>query len=153
MSDVKFSVVNIEQLASQLTNLINDPTVKLEINNSFARYMDPYVPMDTGALASSGLANVTEDYVEYIAPYVHYMYEGIVYGPNIPITQDGVIVGWFSPPNQPKHPTGASIQYSTEKHPLATHHWDEAMMANRGEDFTAEVTRIITQAWNNRNGG
>ena len=74
-------------------------------------------------------------------PYAHYQFEGIVYGPNIPIIENGVIVGWFSPPN--KQPTGASIQYSTEKHPQATHHWHEAMMRDRRDEFTQDIKDII----------
>lgn len=135
-------------LDKKIDAILNSSDTKLEMNNAFARYMDPYVPMDSGALAGSGMANVTPEYVEYNTPYAHYQYEGIVYGPNIPITQNGVIVGFYSIPNQPKTPTGAEIQYSTEKHPLATHHWDQAMMENRGEEFTAELNRIVCRRYN-----
>ena len=47
--------------------------------------------------------NVSSDGVYYNSPYAHYQFEGIVYGPNIPIFENGVIVGWWSRPN--KQPT------------------------------------------------
>ena len=131
--DIDFS--NIER---KLANIKSDETMT-EIHNALARYLDPYVPMDEGMLA--GNIEITPEYVQYNSPYAHYQYVGKVYGPNIPIIENGVIVGYWSPPN--KKPTGASIQYSTDKHPLATDHWDKRMMEDKGDEFTEEVGRII----------
>ena len=62
-----------------------------------------------------------EGTVEHTVPYAHYMYEGIAYGPNVPITQGGAVVGYFSPV-APKHPTGGMLHYSG----MGSRHWDEA---------------------------
>ena len=132
--------VNSAAIESKLLSLIDD-NVMLEIHNVFAKMCDPYVPMQEGVLSQS--INITPQYVEYRTPYAHYQYMGLVYGPNIPIRKDGEIVGWFSPPGQTKHPTGASIQYSKEQHPLATHHWDQAMMTDKGQVFMKEVQAIL----------
>ena len=130
--------VNEEEIGAKLENLINDE-VMLSIHNLFAKKMEPYVPFNPGDQAS---VEITPEYVKYDAPYAHYHYEGLVYGPNIPIIEDGIVVGWFSIPNKPKHPTGAQLQF---KKPLASAHWDEAMMRDKGEEFIAEVKEILKE--------
>lgn len=140
--------VNGEVLKSMVNSFIDDDTTMLEIHNSFARRCDPYVPMAEGNLAQSAFAHVTPEYVQYgdeSVPYAHYQYTGEVYGPNIPIIENGIIVGWFSPKNQPKYPTGRPINYSTEMHPKATSHWDQAMMRDEGEEFCKDVENILTR--------
>ena len=60
-------------------------------------------------------------------PYAHYQYMGIVYGPNIPILdpETGVLMGYFSPPGRPKHPTGEALTYDTSQNPMAGPYWFE----------------------------
>ena len=75
---------------------------------------DPLIPFHQGALRNS--VNYPQGIyggeIEYNTPYAHYMYEGIVYGPNIPIRDaEGNITGWYSPPK--KNPTGRQLQYHT----------------------------------------
>ena len=62
-----------------------------------------------------------EGMIEHTVPYAHYLYEGEVYGPNVPIMQGGALVGYFSPV-APKHPTGKMLHYSG----MGSRHWDEA---------------------------
>lgn len=86
---------------------------------------EPLVPFLNGQLRRS--ANFPEGVyggvLEYNTPYAHYLYEGQVYGPNIPIKDsEGNITGWFSPPGQAKHPTGKKIQYHE---PGTADHWFE----------------------------
>ena len=137
--------VNLTKIQTRFAGLNEDEEVKTLVHNAFARELNPYVPMQTGILAQTPI--ISAKGVTYTQPYAHYQYTGIVYGPNIPITENvggqRIITGWFSPPGQKKSPTGANIVYSTELHPLATHHWDQAMMRDRGKEFTAEVKRII----------
>lgn len=128
----------------KVENLIDDVTM-LRVHNLFAKMCDPYVPMDEGVLAQT--TEITPEYVHYNQPYAHYQYTGIVYAPNIPIIKDGVIVGWFSPPNQPKTPTDRMLQYNTEKHPLATREWDKAMMNDKSEEFCQMVKDLLTRRW------
>lgn len=129
----------ITELTTKITNVPNDKDMLTEIHNVYATYMNPYVPMGEGVLSIN--INVLSDGVYYNSPHAHYQFEGVVYGPNIPIFENGVIVGWWSRPN--KQPTGASLTYSTEKHPQATHHWNEAMLKDKGVEFTADVEVII----------
>lgn len=114
----------------------NDKGVRLYANQRLAHYCEPYVPMDTGALAQP---RITSECITYRGPYAHYQYEGVVYGPNYPKVEDGVIVGWVSPPV--KYPTSRRLNYSQDAHPLAQAHWDRAAMANYSQDLADDVTR------------
>lgn len=98
-------------------------------------HMDKYVPMANGDLA---INNVREevDGVVYASPYAHYMYEGKVMGPNIPKIENGIIVGWWSPPNKPKHYTGKEIKYNTSQHSYAGKHWDKRMWSAEKDIIT-----------------
>lgn len=86
-----------------------------------------YVPFREGALYNT--VNITggdgNGTIEHTVPYAHYIYEGIAYGPNVPITQGGEVVGYFSPVS-PKHPTGKLLRFSTMYSGKASRHWDEA---------------------------
>lgn len=118
-----------------------DSRKMLEIHKLLEKMCNPYVPMQEGVLLSNTV--VTPEYVEYPGPYAHYMYMGAVYGPNIPIIEDGIVVGWWSPPGKEKHPTGWPLQYSKEKHMRATHHWKDAMLKNDKNEFLEQVKEIM----------
>lgn len=148
MVEISVDARALDSIANKLKNMLeHDDVLGLEIHDSLARYCEPYTPFDTGIMSHS--LQILKDGLRYNTPYAHYQYVGEVYGPNIPIKQNGEIVGWFSPPNQPKHPTGAKINYSKDKHPLATDHWDKAMMRDRAEDFEAEVGAMIERRIHN----
>ena len=66
-----------------------------------------------------------------------------MYGPNIPIFENGVLVGFRSIPGRKKDPTDRDINYSIERHPLATKEWDKAMMRDRGEEFIEHVRQLL----------
>lgn len=128
---------------SQIAKEIINSDVQLFTANEAKRLMDPYVPARNLVLAQN-VSIYTEDdqgIVEYRSPYAHYQYKGIVYGPNYPVKEGGVIVGWKSPPR--KTPTDRKLEYSKFRHPLATSHWDKAMVTARGDDLTAAVQRFI----------
>ena len=136
--------VNVDALQRKLEDVLDDRTM-LEIHNLYAKMMEPYVPFGLD------LANleVTPEYVKYNTPFAHYMYEGKVYGPNIPIIEDGIVVGWFSPPGQTKTPTGADLQYTK---PRASAHWDQAMLAEKKEEFVHQVEEILKRRARELNG-
>lgn len=116
-----------------------DEAAWLEIYNEYARAINPWVPMDEGVLSQS--VQVSSDGLTYPGPYAHYQYIGEIYGPNIPIYEDGEIVGWWSPPD--KYPTGRPMEHGREKHPLASSRWDEAAMEVIGDQFAAQVASIL----------
>lgn len=134
--------LNKAKLVDKLDKLVNDKGTMLACHNLLFKMMTPYVPFDTGLLSQD--VEITENYVRYKQPYAHYMYEGIVYGPNIPIVQNGVVVGFFSRPDVKKTPTGRYMNYDKTHHPLATRHWDEAMMRAKGKSFTKQIEKILS---------
>lgn len=105
-------------------------------------HMDKYVPMANGDLAINNVREET-DRIIYASPYAHYMYEGKVMGPNIPIIENGIVVGWFSPKGKPKHYTGADIKYSTSQHSYAGKHWDKRMWSAEKDTVEKEVQDYV----------
>ena len=143
---IEFKGTAIEKLLQDKIQSILDEKAMHEIHDMFAKRCDPYVPMDEGTLVQG--VQVYDDRIVYQGPYAHYQYIGEVYGPNIPIFENGIIVGWRSPKDKKKHPTGRAIQYSLEKHEKASREWDKAMMRSEdGQLFLNDVTQILVQRW------
>lgn len=113
--------------------------VQKVVDAAVIRECQPYLPFDEGVLAASAntATEIGSGEVIYDTPYARYQYYGEVYGPNYPITENGEIVGWFSPPE--KFPTGRKLRYSTERNPLAGSHWFERAMADRGKAILKEA--------------
>lgn len=88
------------------------------------RLYKDWVPMANGILYENVQIRAKE--ITHMAPYAHYLYEGKVYGPSIPISEGGAITGFFSPRNRPKSPTGKALKYSHGQHPKACAKWDQA---------------------------
>ena len=120
-------------------NLEKGGLVQQVIDQSVIDFSVAYCPFDTGTLAYSPYVNtvIGSGVVTYPGPYAHYLYHGIVYGPNIPVFEDdsGVPTRWFSPPGQKKHPTGAQLTYKTDYNPLAGPFWVDRMKADRINDI------------------
>lgn len=131
---------------------INIDTRRIERNQKEAQKLlnmqvvadcDPLIPFQQGALRNS--VNYPQGIyggeIEYNTPYAHYMYEGEVYGPNIPIKDSqGNITGWFSPKGKKKQPTGRPITY----HPEGTErgdHWFEKAKEQHKQDWIDLVKR------------
>ena len=99
----------------------------------------PYVPFDEGILAGSAntATKIGSGEVIYDQASARYLWYGEVYGPNIPIVENGEIVGWRSPPE--KYPTGREIKYNTDRNHLAGSHWCERAMADHKDDVLEEA--------------
>lgn len=94
---------------------------------------EPFVPFQQGYLRGSAHFpdGVYGGVLQYNGPYAHYLYEGEVYGPNIPIKDaEGNITGWWSPPK--KNSTGRKLQYHT---PGTTDHFFEKAKEQHGADW------------------
>lgn len=113
--------------------------VQKSVDATVIRECFPYLPFDEGVLAGSAntATEIGSGEVIYDTPYARYLYYGEVYGPNIPKVENGEIVGYWSPPE--KHPTGAQLQYNTDKNPLAGSHWFDRAMADRKDDILKEA--------------
>ena len=100
--------------------IMNDNAFWTFAASEWHRLYSPYVPSgDSGNLCNQVVIRPKE--IEHTAPYAHYQYEGIVYGPNYPITEGGRVVGFYS--KAPKRPTGKSLTY---RNPKASAKWDQA---------------------------
>lgn len=127
------------------------------IHKLLADTFRPYVPIDVSEMYGESEhpnghmvdnVEITPEYFKYPGPYAHYMYEGLVYGPNIPLfNAEGVIVGWRSPKGKKKHPTGSTFNYTNA--PEATDHWDKAALTEHRGEIEKEIRRIIIEAWRN----
>jgi len=128
-----------EMLAAR--NLESGGEAQKELDNAVIRYCEPYVPYDSGTLMRSPntASDIGNGEIVYPGPYAHYQYYGLVYGPNIPISQGGEVVGFFSPPGQKKSPTGAMLEYNKEHSALSGSFWFERMKADRKDDLLQEV--------------
>ena len=113
--------------------------VQKAVDAAVIRECFPYVPFDEGILAGSAntATEIGSGEVVYDTPYARYLYYGEVYGPNIPIVENGEIVGWKSP--KEKHSTGRTLQYNTDKNPLAGSHWFDRAMADHKDDILKEA--------------
>jgi len=95
-----------------------------------AKAMDKYVPYDEGSLAGTVIKagvpteNVHDTYIIYDQEYAHYQWAGV-------------------------SKNGNKLNYQTDKHPLAHHHWDQEMMTAEGD----KVVRIVQQEIEKRGGG
>lgn len=117
-------------------NLELGGAVQKFIDLEVIRQCEPYVPFDTGVLTASAstATDIGSGLVVYDTPYAHYQYYGIVYGPNIPMVIGGEQT-FRSPAGAKKVPTGRTLTYNKEVHPLAGSFWFERMKA----DHTTEI--------------
>lgn len=115
--------------------------VQRAVDTAVIRFCVPYCPFETGTLANSPLraSEIGSGKVVYEGPYAHYLYHGVVYGPNFPIFDDnsGEPTRWASPPK--KYPTDRALQYNTDTNPLAGPFWFERMKADRANDILQEA--------------
>lgn len=115
------------------------------VDSECIRYMVPYTPRRNGFLEQSVKLGtvIGSGTLKYLSPYARYLYYGEVYGPNIPVKENGQIVGFFSPPGQPKHPTGRQMQYDHSRHPMAGKLWFERMKADHKDDILKAAQEAV----------
>lgn len=114
------------------------------IDQKVIDFCQPYVPASpdrTLEFSAQVSTEIGSGEVIWNTPYAHYQYMGIVYGPNIPIKRDGVLVGWFSPPGRPKTPTDRELKYDTSQNHLAGPRWFERMKADKLNDILEEARK------------
>ena len=116
--------------------LNNGGRVQQAINESIISYCKEggYVPASPRRiLEDSAISDLENGWVVWDTPYAHYQYMGIVYGPNFPIIQDGVLMGFYSPPS--KSPTDRELTYDISQNPNAGPCWFERMKADHLRDI------------------
>lgn len=109
--------------------------------SAWHRLYKDWVPMNNGPLYQN--VQIEPKTITHIQPYAHYDYNGIVYGPNIPISENGVITGFFSPRNRPKSPTGRKLKFSNAQHPKACAKWDQAAAPTQLPKLVRELQSYV----------
>lgn len=109
------------------------------VDSECIRLMGRYTPEKTRTLIRSVTlgSKIGTGKLVYPVPYGRYQYYGIVYGPNYPIFENGLIIGWASPPS--KRPTGRKLTYTKAS---ARPRWFEVMKANHGTAILRGAARI-----------
>lgn len=109
----------------------------LFLANEAKRLMDPYVPANDLVLAQKVDTYVKNrnGIVEYLSPYAHYQYAGIL------CVSSKTGSSWSR--GEYKVPTDRHLEYNKFRHPLATSEWDKAMMAARGDDLVQAYQKYI----------
>ncbi len=79
----------------------SDAKTQRFIANEVANLSDDYVPFQSGTLKNTRIIANDGSSITYRGPYAHYHWVGEIYGPNIPLGDEG----FFS--RAPKKPTGA----------------------------------------------
>lgn len=120
--------------------------VQSVIDSEVLKRMKPYTPARTEALTNSAVQGtvIGSGKIVYLHPGARYLYYGEVYGPNIPIKENGEIVGFFSPPK--KSPTGRELQYSKAVHPLAGKKWFERMKTDNIDKIRGSAQKALGKA-------
>lgn len=128
----------LDKTPEQIVRRIFDDETMIYVHTQLKRFCAPYVPATSAeALTDSGIPK--PEYLEYPGPYAHYQWAGEVYGPFFPVYENGVFAGFLSRKHVKKYPIGRELKYSKDIHPLATSHWERAMMAAKGEEFCADI--------------
>lgn len=121
----------------------------LYLANAAARLMEPYVPADTQVLAQNIRISADEKrgQIHYMSPYAHYQWEGTLYVD--PKTKKGAFTNgeglFWSRPGVAKIPSDRKLKHSTFRHPLATSHWDTAMMTARKGDLVKAFDEFLKE--------
>lgn len=174
---MKFNLdIDTSRIVAKVTEVCNDGYVLRDIHRLLAKMCEDYVPFDTGKLNRATYYDKNGVHYGFRMPYAHYMYEGIVYGPNVPYIVEttnkktGEVtrkLKWSSPVS-PKHPTGnivynqdwvlddngkaTPVSRSSPVHPKATAHWDQVMLQEKGEEFSKRAGEIVKRRLRKLNG-
>lgn len=127
--------INARGMADKLEN---DRAFWTFAASEWHRLYAPYVPFESGTLRDS--VTIEPKTITHNAPYAHYQYTGEVYGPNYPIIQNGVLVGFYSKPNRPKQKMGRSLKY---KNPKASKKWDLAAAPTQAQNLASSMQAYI----------
>lgn len=115
---------------------------RLFLANECKRLMDPYVPARNLVLAQNVKVFVQDQhgYVHYRSPYAHYQYEGVLYVSSI-TGSSWATQGEYKVKAVPER----QLSHDKSRHPLATSHWDKAMMSARKGDLVRAYQRWLNR--------
>lgn len=115
----------LKKLGEDIQRLSEDETAGNQLAILARNLMDEYVPFDTGRLAST----------VKIEPW------------KLTYSREGLLRNYKGVTG-----SGTIINYTKEHHPNATHHWDDAMLTNKGEQFREQSAQILMERLRRING-
>lgn len=118
-------------------NLESGGAVQAALDNSIVRTTEQYVPIDSGELAQT-VRGMGTGQIEYIMPYAHYLYTGLLRTDEAGRTFVGL--GESKPVL-----TGIPLNFnkSKEKHPLAGPQWFERSKADNKDTWIKEAKAAV----------
>ncbi len=125
----------IPKIAKEVTG--GDRTL-LFMANEAKRLMDPYVPAKNLVLARNVRTYVEggEGVVHYLSPYARFQHEGLLMVSRITGSP-------WATKGESKVLTNKQLKYSKSRHPLATSHWEKAMMIARGKGYEKAIQAYV----------
>lgn len=118
----------------QILNRIFDEEARTYLHTRLHAFMSDYVPA-TEAESLDQTVEISAECVHYKSPYAHFQWEGKVF-----VDERG---STYARRNASKHATDRDLHYSTDQHPLATAHWEKAMMAAKGDEFCKDIEAYL----------
>lgn len=118
---------------AQIAGRIFDNQTMTYAHTRLHAYCSDYVPMESGALDQT--VDITPEYVHYKSPYAHFQWEGVVFVDDRGST--------WAKQNHSKHATTAPLHHSTDHHPLATAHWEQAAMTTHKGDLCKDIEAYL----------
>lgn len=113
-------------------------------------YAEPYTPRQTDGLINSAVrgTQIGSGILIWDCPQAHYLNEGRVMGPNIPIMRGGQLAGFLSHPKpEKKHYTGRLLTYRNA--PQRGAHWVERMKEERMQELMAAIEEELRRQGGN----
>ena len=125
----------ISKIAKEATG--GDRTL-LFMANEAKGLMNPYVPAKNLVLARNVRTYVEGDkgVVHYLSPYARFQHEGMLMVSRITGSP-------WATKGESKVLTNKPLEYSKSRHPLATSHWEKAMMIARGKDYEKAIQAYV----------
>ena len=112
MSESPVVTIQVDQFRTKKQQkflaMLNDDSIKTDINERILNVINHFVPKKTGALRRSGRATPDSIIWGEGLEYARYQYGGVVYGPNLPGLEYGS-PAWRSRNGKRKHPTGREL--------------------------------------------
>ena len=116
-----------------LDRIFDDETMTY-VHDRLHIFMSPFVPMDSGTLDQT--VDIKPDCVHYKSPYARFIWNGKVFVDDRGST--------WARRSESKHPINKDLDFSKDEHaPLATSHWEKAMMVSKGDEFCKDITDYL----------
>lgn len=120
----------------------------VEVDETTDRIVETIASKVEGLIDTGLVMDISKLFVEMCDPYVPYRTGRLAHS----ATPSGQGVTYYAPYAEEQYER-MDTNFTREYHPLATGHWDKAMLTNQGDEFYAKVKDIIMDKAANELGG